>query len=64
MSRGSQITFEKMAVNQFRREYKRKDYSQDELENIKEHLESNTPNSPAKAKENELRIKALNDLLS
>jgi len=53
-----------MTINQFRREYERKDYSQDELENIKEHLESHTPNSPAKAKENELRIKALNDLLS
>jgi len=53
-----------MTINQFRREYERKDYSQDELENIKEHLESHTPNSPAKAKENELRIQALDDLLS
>ena len=63
MSRSSQITFEKMAIDQFRREYKRKDYTQEELEDIKKSLEARDPDSPAKAKENELRLKALNDLI-
>lgn len=63
MSRGSQITLRKLAIDQYKREYKRKDYSDEKLKKVRDHLDGYTPDSYTQAREHELRIKAINQLL-
>lgn len=62
--RGNQIAIKQFAINQFKREYKRKGFSEEELNNRREHLESYTPDSHSQAREHELRIKAIDELIS
>lgn len=62
--RGNQIAMRQFAINQYKKEYKRRECSPSELEEIRESLDSYTPDSYHQAREHELRIQAINDLLN
>lgn len=61
--KGRRITFKQLAIDQYKREYERRDLADEKLKKIKDHLQSYTPDSAAKARENELRVIAINEIL-
>lgn len=61
--RGNQIAMKQFAVNQFKREYNRRDCTEEKLKEIRDNLDSYIPDSYHQAREHELRIQAINELL-
>jgi len=61
--RGNQIVIKHHWLSHFKRYYRDRDYSKEDLIEERDYRMDNDPDDPGQAKENRIRLQAINDLL-
>jgi len=62
-NRGNQITLEYHWIEKIKRDYERRNLSNEELRNIRDNIDKNENDSTKEAREKEIRKKAINNIL-